>query len=1043
MNPVRLAVRRPVLITMLILVFVVIGVNSYSKLSQELIPDIDFPILTIQTIYPGAGPKEVESQVSQKIEDAVSAVSNIEKLQSINREGFSFVFVRFELGTDIDVAASDVKDKVDAILIDLPDDAETPVVEKFDLGQAAIVKFALFGDRPADEMYDLASNEISDAFSQVDGVASVELIGGQEREIHVQCSKERLRAYGLSILDVVQAIAVENLDVPAGRIIDGPEEISVRLAAKYHSMEAIERTRILLPTGKSILLRDVADVRDSLKERRDASLFAERGDDASGIETQAKPAIGVEVQKTSGANTVSTADGVFKALEELYAVLPSGVELKVVEDTSKYIRDSVRDVMTNIVIGILLTSLLLFLFLHDVRATLIVATVMPVSVVATFTLMYAAGFTLNVISLMALGVAIGTLVVNAIVVLENISRFMDIESSADEAAVQGTNEVAVAVAASVLTNVVVFTPIAFMKGIIGQFFYQFGMTVVFATIFSLIVSFTLTPMMAAKFLKKTGDKRKSPFQPLWRLWDRAFGSLEESYRGTLAWSLKHRWVTVSATILVFYGAMRLFAFVGGEFFPEGDQGKFFINTKMPPGTSVARHEETLREIERIVKENVPEVEKLQIKVGGGTSSVEDGQIFVDIGEAEFRTRGIKEIVNKLRPKLAVVPAAEITALIGDGGPGYGLGDIEIEVTGPELDEVYSLAKKLEATMDTVDGLVDIRVNFQTGKPEYTFVPNREQMARYGVYTGQIAQVLRASYEGAEASRYSDRGEEYDIRVQLTDAERNDPYGLESILVPTPLGQIPITQLGDIRFTQAESEIRRLDKRRLIIVSGNIGEGDLTGMVAAIQSKIDAWDSPVAPGYKIHFGGQAEMQSREFGYIFEAMILAIVLTYMVLCAIMESYIHPFTVMLTLPLGLVGTAVALFLGGVTINLMSLMAVVMLVGIVVNNAILILDYVSQLRDKGKAMVEALIEASVTRLRPIVMTNLAIALAIAPQAMSGSGAEFRRAVAVVTMGGVLVSAIFTLFLIPAIYSAFDLATVRGYREYKEAKAAAKDAKG
>ena len=1020
MNPVRLAVQRPVLITMFILVFVVIGLFSYQKLAQELMPNVDLPFLTIMTVYPGGGPKEVESQISKVLEDEISAVSNIKRIQSINRESLSFIFIEFELGTDINVAANDVKEKVDVAGMNLPDDAENPIVEKFDISSRPIISLAMFGDRSPAELFQIADNEISDAFSKVTGVSTVNLIGGREREIQVHVSKEKLRAYGLSIMDVVQAIAAENLDVPAGRIVVGPDEFSVRLAAKYESLDQLSRTRILLPTGDSILLHDVGQVIDGLKEKRTAAQY------------QGKSAIGIEVMKTSGANTVTAANGILAALEDLKKIIPSDIEVVVVEDSSEFILDSVRDVATNILIGILLTSLLLFLFLHDIRATIVVATVMPVSIIATLTLMFGAGFTLNIVSLLALGISIGTLVVNAIVVLENISRHLEFTDDPKEAAVNGTSEVAVAVAASVMTNIVVFTPIAFMKGIIGMFFFQFGLTVVFATIFSLIVSFTLTPMMASRLLRKTGDRKLHGFG---RAWEKAFGSLEESYRSTLTWSLKHRWVTIVLTLLVFFGSMQLFKFIGGEFFPEEDQGNIYIGVKLPSGSSLERTQQTLLEVEKVVRAEVPEIQAVQLKVGGSNKGVEDGEVYLDVGDQADRERSVKKITNDVRPKLAAIPAAEINFTTGDHGPGYGMGDLEIEVSGAELDKVNELSKRLADEMRKNEGLVDVRVNFYTGKPEITFRPNREQMARYSLYTGVVAGVIRASYEGEEVSRYKEKGEEYDIRVQLTDAERNDMQGVYDLLIPTPMGQIPITQLGTIEITQAAAEIRRLDKKPMIIVSANIAQGDLSGKVKEVGVAIVDWQ--LEPGYSIHFGGTAESQAENFGYIFEALFLAIILTYMVLCAIMESYIHPFTIMLTLPLGLVGTALALFLSGVSINMMSMMAIVMLVGIVVNNAILILDYTSQLRDKGKAVVEALIEASVTRLRPIVMTNLAIALAIAPQVMAGSGAGYRRAVAVVTMGGVLVSAIFTLYLIPAIYSAFDRITVKGRQEHREAIAA------
>jgi len=642
--------------------------------------------------------------------------------------------------------------------------------------------------------------------------------------------------------------------------------------------------------------------------------------------------------------------------------------------------------------------------------------------------MYAAGFTLNVISLMGLGISIGILVTNAIVVLENISRHMTMKEDPGHAAEVGTSEIAVAVIASVMTNIVVFTPIAFMKGIIGQFFYQFGLTVVFATIFSLVVSFTLTPMLASKFLK-TGHKRAgwSPWGVFARGWEKAYRSIEESYTNTLRWSLSHRWVTVVLTVLSFVGGLMLFGWIGMEFFPSSDEGLIEIEVKLPAGTSLVQTDKVLMEMEALIR-TIPEVDTILSKIGGSRQGVEDGELSLKLVDAEERERDVFTIIDQLRPMLAVIPAAEITVGSGGRGPGGGYGDIEIDVSGPELDGVRELSDTVAEIVRGIEGLADVRTTYVSGRPEMTFLPDRHHIASYGLTTGQVAQVLRTSFEGEVASNYREGGEEYDIRVQLDEKDRSKMDSARDLLIATPKGFVPLSQLGDFYITKAETEIQHKNKQRMIVVSANIARGKLGGKVEEIRQQTDALK--LEDRYSIYFGGQSEAMQENFGYIFQALILAIILTYMVLAAILESYIHPFTIMITLPLGLIGVALALFLTGESINMISLMAVVMLVGIVVNNAILILDYTAQLRKEGKPIKEALIEASTVRLRPIVMTNLAIALSILPQALAGAGSEFRAAVAIVTMGGVLVSAIFTLYLIPAIYTAMDrltLASLRG----------------
>lgn len=1024
----KLSVKRPVLTAAIIIVFLVLGWKSYQRLALEYLPEIDYPLITVQTVYPGAGPKEVESQVTEKIEDEVATLADLKHLTSQSVEGLSIVIAEFELGVDTDLKAIEVKDKVDAILFQLPDDAEKPNIQKLDVNATPIIELAVSGTRSLADTFIICDTTIKDRLAQASGVGRVELVGGQRREIQVAVNRDLANAYGLTLSGIANQITSENLDIPGGRIIENQDEFSLRMAGKFENLDQIRELTIPLPSGKTIRLKDVAQVVDGFLEPRSSARFAARGENDGNISVL-KPSVNIQVIKKTGANTVSTANAVKSVLNDLSQELPADFQIEVVSDNSTYIRESADSTVNNIIVGVLLTAFLLFIFLHNTRATIIVAVTMPAAIIATFLLIDFAGFTLNMISLMALGVAIGTLVTNAIIVLENIIRHLQLGKEPADAAIDGTTEIAVAVIAGTLTNVVVFTPIAFMSGIIGIVFKQFGLTVVYATLYSLLMSFTIIPMMASLLLRKI-DERSVKLHWFGRTFDKLLGVLQTDYRRSLQWSLNHRsWVVVGAVIL-FFGGIYLFSFIGAEFIPNGDEGLATLRLKLPAGTSLAYTEKILIEIENVIRENTPELRKVGMTVGGSGIGVEEGQLVLDFGKAENRQRSINDIVNNLRSHLGGIPDAEITVQARSSSRSSKEGDLVVELSGHNLDALKSAARRIEGVMGKVNGLVDVHTDIQEGKPEYTFQPDREQIARFGLTSAQIGMLIRTSYEGVKTSRYRDQGEEFDIRLQLTQTDRENRHSLDELVVQTSQGAIPLTQLGRFVLKEADSKINRKNKMRVISVFGNISQGVLGDLEKSVDQQIKALG---LEDVKVNFGGRSEIMAESFRSILSALILAILLTYLVLAAIQESIVHPFTIMTTLPLGAIGASMALFLGNTTLNMMSLMALVMLVGIVVNNAILIIEQAALLRGQGKNLKEVLLEACQVRLRPILMMNLAIVISILPQAMGGSGSEFRKAMAVVTMGGVLVSTVFTLYLLPPLYMIFDRITVRGRHEKRE----------
>ena len=1017
MSLLRTLVARPVLTTMLVVVLLVMGLYSYSHLNTELLPDINFPVIVVTTVYPGAAPGEVETQVTDRIEDAVSTLANIEELTSDSMESLSQVIIQFALETDEDQDSIDVKDKVDAISADLPDDAEDPVITKYDIAGEAVVELAVTGPRTPAELYDIVDRRIKDPLSRVDGVAEVEIIGTQERQIVVSVDSGRLRAYGLDLGDVLSLLAASNLNVPVGHITRDADEVNVRMLGELRDPRELSDFRLNLPGGGTIPLSEVATVLDTTEEVREASTW------------NGQPAITVAVKKRSDGNTITVSDGVFAALGEIRTGLDDDISVELVREGATFVRESRHDVLSNIGIGILLTGVLLFVFLHDWRQTLIAAVAMPVSVIASFMLMEASGFTLNVMSLMALGISIGTLVTNAIVVIENVSRKVGEGVEPHEAAASGTAEVAVAVLASTLTNVVVFTPIAFMSGIVGRLFREFGLTVVFATLFSLLVSFTLVPMLAARMIRpgRGLGHGENLAARIIGVWDRFYDGLESGYRSGLAWCLSHRWVPSLAALLVFVGALSLFGFVGGGFFPEIDAAKVQVSLELPAGTSLERTQAVGDRLAARIRE-LPEVEGVLVKTGGEQRGVEDVDLLVMLVDKGEREADILQMMARLRPLAAEVPDAKVT-LYNMGGAGNVESDLVLEVVGEEADAVSRTGALVWAEVVQVPGLVEVHSSDTAGKPEIRVEPLRRQLAGRGLTVGGVGANLRTAYEGNEAGVYRDAGEEYDVVVKYADRDRRNPDFLPDLPVIAPGGSVvPLAEVATLTRAVGDPTILHTEKLRLVEVTANLSGTTLTEARRLIDERLAGLDLP--EGVTVQYGGSAERQDESFAAIFEALILAIVLIYIVMAAILESFVHPLTVMVTLPLSLIGMAVSLFLTGNEINIMSLMALVMMVGIVVNNAILMLDYVGQLRAKGMDIREALIEGCPVKLRAIVMANLAIALGMLPQLVStGAGSEFRAPMAVVQIGGVLISAIFTLFVVPVVYTVMDRLTLAGRR--------------
>ena len=1037
-----LSIRKPVLVTMIVMSFAVIGLYSFLRLGVDNWPDVSFPFAVVSVIYPGAGPEEIESQVIKPVEDEITTIAGIRHITSQCLENRGLIFVEFELGTKIDFAAMDIKDKVDAILPLLPEDLEPPVVLKFDLTQMPIMNLALQSTRPPDELYDIADDVVKARLNRVSGLAQIDIEGGRKREIQVAVSRSQLRAHDLTVMDVIGGLKMANLNMPGGRIEEGRRDVTIRLEGEFATPAEMEKIILPLEGGRTVRLRDIARVYDSYV------------DEVSRVRFNGLSSVGLALRKRSDANTVAVAEGVRAELAAVQKLLPADVKLSVARDNSVFIRQSLADVSSNLVMGILLTALVLFLFLRSWEGTVIASVAMPVSIVATFLLIDAAGFTLNSMTLMGLSISAGILVNNAIIVLENINTYRDRGFARREAAAKGTSEIALAVAASTLTNIVVFVPIGFMGGIVGQFFREFGLTVAFATVFSLIVSFTLTPMMAAHKLTRTAYALAglAVFLGVWlvvgfvqalgpmiavgalllaerlgwlgrffRGWDRVQNAAIESYRNGLAWCLNRPWRIMGAVLVIFLLSFPLFTIVGAQFFPKTDQGEFYVAVKMPPGTRLNETDVAMNMIEKQVRA-LPELRDYYTTTGsaevghGENQGSQLGGMYVRLVDLQHRQRSTDEIIHDLRGRLANVPAADIvitgTSTFGGGGES----DLQIEVSGNVMADVLSTVDQVQAIVGETKGTVDVTNTWITGKPELKVVPRRNELADQGIHAADVASTLRALFEGIVATTYRQSGKEYDVRVRLDKSDRERLEQVRTLEIKADDHWLPLTAVAAVSEAGGPTTIYRQDKQRLVTVTANITQGAVSELQKAVQTRLDGLQIPA--GVSVQFGGEAEFMGREFAYVYRAMLLAAILTYMLLCAMLESYIRPLVIMLTLPLGFVGVALALVLTNNPVSMMVLMGMVMLVGIVVNNAILIIDYAQVLRAQGKSVREATLEAAPGRFRPIIMANLASILGMLPLALGvGAGAGWRSPMAIASVGALICSTVFTLFLIPTIY--------------------------
>ncbi len=1003
----NISTKKPVMTTMVIIALLLFGIISMLNLPVSLMPDVSIPYIIVQTVYPGAGPSEIETQVSEKIEEALSTVSGLDFVESYSMNSVSTVVLRFNMDKDVDLANQEVKDKINTILSQLPGDAESPTVEKFEFGAEPIVQLILSGDVSETELFDLAENYVKDRFYQVEGVASVELSGGQEREIQIKTTDRILFENQLTLDQFAQYISASNLDLSGGRFTRKIREYALRTDAEFDTVEEIENLRIPTTKGNK-RVKEIAEVDDTIKEVRKRSIYFN-------TKTKVKDpnVIKLGIIKASDGNTVSIARNVKEMIPVLQEELPAGVNLELFFDDSEFIKSSIKDTFVNLLLGIILTGLILYVFLHDIRSTLIIALSMPTSIVSSFMVLSRLGFSINMMTLMGLSTAVGVLVSNSIVVLENIFRHKRLLGDRGEAARVGSAEVTAAVMASTATNLVVFLPIANMSSMVGMFFKEFALTVSVATVFSLFMSFTLTPMLASVMIPKTEKKTR-----FGNFMENFLEKLQHWYHGVLSKLLSNRrnpvLLTVAVFVIFFIVLFTVAPRIGFSFFPDMDEGNFTISVELPLGYSLEQSAEVMEEVVNRITAH-PEVEMVLTTLGSdsGTNESSVTAIMVDATQREVKTYNfIKQIIKELSD----VPNAVIAVATGENDGGA---PIEIYLKHSSREVVEELGPIVKEKIETVPGMINFDTSLRTGMPELVLNPKRDQLADAGITAFELGMFLRNAAEGVTPTVFRDKGLEYDIRVSLQDTAIDSPEEVENLTVLTPMGTYTVSQLADITFEEGPTQIRHRDKVNSVAFTASPAPGvPLGNIVNEIKARLDEVELP--RGTTVTWGGQAEMMEEAMLDFAFAFIIAVVLVYMLLASLLESFTRPFIILISLPLATIGVFILMFISGQSMNIISMMSIIMLIGLVVNDAILILDYTNQVQEKEKIpLKEAILIAAPTKMKTVIMTTLAIQLGMLPMALGigTAGAEYRIPMAMIQIGGMMTSTILTLFMIPGLY--------------------------
>jgi hydrophobic/amphiphilic exporter-1 (mainly G- bacteria), HAE1 family len=1015
------AIRRPVITVVTMLALTVFGIFALFNLDTDEFPDVQAPIVAVAVLYPGASPEGVEREILEPIEEGISGISGVNKITSSALDGFASLIVEFVYEKNLQEATQQIRDEISAIRNDLPPEMEEPVLTRFDPADLPIVSMTLSSSRlKGPELTAIADPGITRMLRGIKVVAEVNVIGGVEREMTVALRPPALQASGIGIAQVVGALQAQNLAAPVGRITGDLDERTIRLSGRLDTAEEFAQLVVAEQGGRIVRLRDVADVYVGTEEQRTAAMF------------NGEEAVGIDIVKSKGFSTTAVADDVRAQVERIRATLPQDVSLQIVRDAGVRVENSVDNVKEALVEGAVLTVLVVFLFLNSWRSTVITGLALPVSVLASFVAVLAWGFTLNTMSLLGLSLAIGILIDDAIVVRENIVRHVEMGKTHLVAAHEGTEEIGLAVAATTFSIVVVFVPIAFMGGVAEQWFAPFALTIACSVLVSLFVSFSLDPMLSAYW----PDPHVAPQDRGWltRGLDRFnawFDRQAEGYKSVIAWALDHRWTMVSLAVLTFVGALALPALglIGGEFFPVQDVSEFSIMIETPPGSNLEYTRLKAGEAARLARAK-PEVEYTYTTIGGQSGAVDEGTVYVRLTPKAERDRHQAVVSAELRAEVARLGG--VTASISNGSFDNQKA-IQLQLRGSDPGELTRLAQAIAAEVRQVPGAVDVGLSTRGQKPELDIKVDRGLAGTLGITVGQIEQALRVAFAGVDAGDWVDpTGETRDVTVRLAPAAREKLATLETLpmtvsaagrppadgMTAAPPGPrvVPLQQVATITSNLGPARIDHLDRDRVVSVQANTQDRSLTEIMADIETRLET--IPLPAGYVMTTGGQTADQEEVFGRIFAALGIAIMLMYLVLVVQFGSFLDPFAILLSLPLSLIGVMLALLITGSTLNLMSMIGVILLMGIVAKNAILLIDFAKWSEESGMERREALIEAGRVRLRPILMTTFALIAGMVPVALGiGEGADFRAPLGRAVIGGVVTSTLLTLLVIPTVY--------------------------
>lgn len=1028
MNLPKLSVDRPVTVVMVILIILLLGFVSFTNLGIDLLPELNLPIVIVYTEYPGAGPEEVENLVTRPIEQVVGTVRGLNTIESVSSVGSSIVVVQFGWGTDINQASNDLREQLDLIRGFLPESAQKPMVFKMDPNLIPIVQLGATGTLSSADLKTVLEDKVVPRLERIEGVASVVLMGGDTREIRIEVDPAKLSYYGLTLPQLLSSMQGDNVNLSGGSASMGEQELLVRIKGEFQSIDDIGNVSVATPLGTRVRLKDLGEIVDTYQERRQLSRL--NGQDA----------IGISINKQTDANTVQVSREIRKALAELKQELPEDISIKTLFDQAEYIEFSIQNMTQNMIMGGLLAMLILFIFLRNVPTTMIVALSMPISVVATFTLVYFGGITLNIMSLGGLALGLGMMVDNSIVILENIYRHREEGLLIKEAAVTGANEVGNAITASTLTTVAVFFPIVFVEGIASELFREFALTISFSLFASLLVALTIVPMFSSRMMRITpinnnGDGLGSQTgkKPFWyrimASWARGLKKLELAYRRLLEACLRRRRRVILIVTGVLVASLALIPLIGAEFIPSMDQGYATVNITMPYGSKLEATSDMAARVEEIIKA-IPEVDLVFTSIGadstglGGAGPAENARMEIVLKPLAERERSTDEVVDEIWAKVQDIPGAEISVSGVDASAmmGHGMAPIQVRVEGDDLKVLTEIAKQVQTVMASVPGTREVEIGSEEGRPELALVVDRAKAAHYGLSPAQIVSTVQTAMQGQTITRYREAGEEIDVKIIFPKELRESIAHLRSIEFLTPTGlKVPLGEVAELNIEQGLTDINRRNQTRFISVTCQISGRDLNSVMNDINLLLDE-QLQLPDGYSIHMGGSAEEMVNAFSSLTKALLLAIALVYMIMAAQFESFLHPFVIMFSMPVAIVGVILGLLVTGSTLNVISFIGIIMLAGIVVNNAIVLVDYINTLRSRGMERDEAIVLGGQVRLRPILMTTLTTILAMLPMMFeAGEGGEAGAPLAAAVVGGLTISTLLTLVLVPVVYSIFD----------------------